>query len=120
LTIEILEHSVSDSHSRHSNQFNSIEKTEENSTPQIMKRPPVQMILNDTTSADASSDDDEDEKDKRESEKQQVVVVKRHSGTMGNSKFQFGSKGALPSPIGSAHSFDLHVNISIMFAFSGC
>ena len=116
MTVEILEHSVSDTLSRHSNQFNSIEKTEENSTPQIMKRPPVQMILNDTTSADASSDD-EDEKDKRESEKQQVVVVaKRHSGTMGNSKFQYGSKGALPSPLGSAHSFDLHVNILIMFA----
>lgn len=110
MTIEILEHSVSDTLSRHSNQFNSIEKTEENSTPQIMKRPPIQMILNDPTSADGSSDD-EDEKDKRESEKQQVVVAKRHSGTMGNSKFQYGSKGALPSPLGSAKSFDLQVNI---------
>ncbi|CAH1718054.1 unnamed protein product [Chironomus riparius] len=108
MDIEEEEHSVSDTLSRHSNQFNSIEKTEENSTPQIMKRPQVQMILNDTASADASSDD-EDEKDKIESEKQQVVVAKRHSGTMGNSKFQFGSKGALPSPLGSAHSFDLHV-----------
>ncbi|KAG5683657.1 hypothetical protein PVAND_012925 [Polypedilum vanderplanki] len=102
------EQSVSDTISRQSNQFNSIEKTEENSTPMIMKRPPIHV---DTTShADDSSDDEEDKKHKSENEKQQVATVgKRHSGTIGNSKLQFGSKGALPSPLGSAHSFDLQV-----------
>lgn len=105
MTIEILEHSVSDTHSRQSNQFNSIEKTEENSTPQVMKRPPVQIVNETITSADASSDDDDE---KGESVKQQVVDGKRH--TTANSKFQYSSKGALPSPLGSAHSFDLQVN----------
>lgn len=111
MTIEILEHSISDTLSRHSNQFNSIEKTEENSTPQIMKRPPVQILNETITSADASSDEEDEKNDKRESDKQQVAVGKRHSGTMGNSRFNYGSKGALPSPLGSAHSFDLQVII---------
>lgn len=109
LTIEILEHSVSDTLSRHSNQFNSIEKTEENSTPQIMKRSSVQVV--NETSGDVSSDDDEVNKKVETGEKQQIAVLKRHSGTIGNTKFQFGSKGALPSPLGSAHSFDLQVRM---------
>jgi hypothetical protein len=112
LIVEIVEQSVSDSLSRQSNQFNSIEKTEENSTPQIMKRPPV-PIVNETAASADSSDEDEEQKKNTESERQQVVGAKRHSGTLGNTKFQFGSKGALPSPLGSAHSFDLQVCIYI-------
>lgn len=123
LTIEILEHSVSDTLSRQSNQFNSIEKTEENSTPQIMKRPPINIEI--AATDDVSSDDDDDDKFgggggerklESENEKQPVAISgqKRHSGTIGNAKFQFGSKGALPSPLGSAHSFDLHVNFFLI------
>lgn len=107
MTVEILEQSASDSASRQSNQFNSIEKTEENSTPQTMKRPPVPTVNAIAASLDGSSDEDEIENKK--SENQQVSVGgKRNSGTA-TIKFQ-GSKGPLPSPIGSASSFDLQVS----------
>lgn len=108
LTVEILEQSASDNASRQSNQFNSIEKTEENSTPMTMKRPPVPpFIVNATAaSADASSDEEENERQ----EQQLVVGAKKHSVTLNNTKFHHGSKGAIPSPIGSAHSFDLQVS----------
>lgn len=105
LTVEILEQSASDNASRQSNQFNSIEKTEENSTPQIMKRQSVPIVNAIAASADASSDEEEIVKQK--AEKQQVVGGKRNSGTL-NMKYH-GSKGPLPSPLGSAHSFDLQV-----------
>jgi hypothetical protein len=102
LTVEILEQSASDNASRQSNQFNSIEKTEENSTPQVMKRPPVPTVNAIAASADVSSDEEEVEK--------QQVGGKRHSGTaVNNLKHRHGSKGALPSPLGSAHSFDMQV-----------
>lgn len=103
LTVEILEQSE-DNASRQSNQFNSIEKTEENSTPQIMKRPPVPTFNATAASANASSDEDEEVND----EKQQVGSKQKQSITLNNTKFR-GSKGALPSPLGSAQSFDLHV-----------
>jgi hypothetical protein len=82
----------------------------------IMKRPPIRIETAAAAHAgDGSSEDDDDageRKVKSEREKQQVAVVgggKRHSGTIGSSRFQFGSKGALPSPLGSAHSFDMQV-----------
>lgn len=104
LTVEILEHS--ESASRQSNQFNSIEKTEENSTPQVMhKRQPIPMVNETAASVDVSSDEEEIVK-----EKQQVVGPKKNSVTLLNSaKIHRGSKGALPSPLGSASSFDLQV-----------
>lgn len=104
LTVEILEHS--ESASRQSNQFNSIEKTEENSTPQVVhKRQPIPMVNETAASVDVSSDEEEIGK-----EKQQVVGSKKNSVTLLNSvKTHRGSKGALPSPLGSASSFDLQV-----------
>lgn len=105
LTVEILEQSASDNASRQSNQFNSIEKTEENSTPLIMKRPSVPIVNATAASADASSDEEEVVNE----EKQQVVGGKKHSVTLNNKLFHHGSKGAIPSPLGSAQSFDLQV-----------
>lgn len=102
LTVEILEHS--DDGSRQSNQFNSIEKTEENSTPQaVHKRQPVPIVSETAASVDVSSDEDEIVRDK------QQVSGKKNSSTLSNTKFHHGSKGALPSPLGSAQSFDLQV-----------
>lgn len=100
----------SDSTSRQSNQFISIEKTEENSTPQIIKRPQVNTIA---PSADVSSDEEDDELGN-----QQVVAAiandggKRQGVGMINNSRQHprGSKGALPSPLGSASSFDVQVS----------
>jgi membrane-associated phosphatidylinositol transfer protein len=100
LTVEILEQSDTQSRQSSSNQFNSIEKTEENSTPMIMKRIPTVNAT--AASADASSDEEEDEKP---TERQQVGA-KKNSIQMNNVKHQ---KGPLPSPIGSAHSFDMQV-----------
>ena len=108
LTVEILEQSASDNASRQSNQFNSIEKTEENSTPQVMKRPPVPTVNAIAASADVSSDEEENV---MVEEKQQVGGW-RQSGTVNNKKHHHTSKGPLPSPIGSAHSFDLQVGFS--------
>jgi hypothetical protein len=104
LTVEILEQSASENASRQSSQFNSIEKTEENSTPQVMKRPPVPTVNAIAASVDVSSDEDEIVERKSE-ERQQVLSGKRPSCVSALR----GSKGALPSPLGSAHSFDLQV-----------
>lgn len=103
LTVEILEQSE-DNASRQSNQFNSIEKTEENSTPLIMKRPPVPTFNATAASVNASSDEDEDVNE----EKQHVGSKQKQNNTLNKTKFR-ESKGALPSPLGSAQSFDLHV-----------
>lgn len=111
LTVEILDQSASDNASRQSNQFNSIEKTEENSTPQTMKRPPVPTVNAIAASLDGSSDEEEVERGKVD-EKQQVTGGKRPSGQM---NIKFGVKGPLPSPIGSASSFDLQVRIKFKF-----
>jgi membrane-associated phosphatidylinositol transfer protein len=102
LTVEILEHSDTQSRQSSSNQFNSIEKTEENSTPMIMKRPQIPTLSATAASADASSDEEEDPKP---TERQQVAA-KKNSIQMNNVKNQ---KGPLPSPLGSAHSFDMQV-----------
>lgn len=112
LTIEILEHSVSDTISRHSNQFNSIEKTEENSTPQIMKRipAPISVVAETGSNVCASSDDDDDDEGEKNKAKQQVA---HGGGGKRNSNTKFPYPTALPSPHGSAHSFDIQVrNIS--------
>jgi hypothetical protein len=69
-----------------------------------MKRPPASLKVPLSHNEESSEEDDDEHE-----HKQQVAPVKRHSGTIGNSKFQCGSKGALPSPLGSAHSFDLQV-----------
>jgi hypothetical protein len=105
LTIEIVEHS--DTISRHSNQFNSIEKTEENSTPQIMKRipAPISTVATETSSNVCASSDDDDEEDEKNRAKQQVA----HGGGKRNSNTKFPYPTALPSPHGSAHSFDIQV-----------
>lgn len=99
MTIEILEHS--ESASRQSNQFNSIEKTEENSTPQVMHKRSVPTVSETAASVDVSSDEEEVVKVKEEPKK-------KYSGANINTGFH-GSKGALPSPHGSAKSFDLQV-----------
>lgn len=99
LTIEILEHS--DSASRQSNQFNSIEKTEENSTPQVVHKRSVPTVSETAASADVSSDDEEVAPVREEPKK-------KYSGQLINTNFH-GSKGALPSPLGSTKSFDLQV-----------
>lgn len=71
-----------------------------------MKRPPIVNEIAPSVDEMSSDDDDEDGAD----EKQQVAVVKRNSGTiMNNSKFHHGSKGTLPSPLGSVNSFDQQV-----------
>lgn len=71
-----------------------------------MKRPPVPTVNAIAASVDVSSDEDEVEKYE---EKQQVVGGKRQSGTVNNLKNNH-SKGPLPSPLGSAHSFDMQVS----------
>lgn len=71
-----------------------------------MKRPPVPTVNAIAASADVSSDEEEIEK----FEEKQQVGGKRNSGTVNNLKNRHGSKGALPSPIGSAHSFDMQVS----------
>jgi hypothetical protein len=105
LTVEILEQS--DNGSRQSNQFTSIEKTEENSTPMTMKRPQIPTVNATAASVDVSSDEEETENAKPE-QKQQVAGSKKQSIQFNNVKYQ-SSKGPLPSPLGSAHSFDLQV-----------
>lgn len=65
-----------------------------------------------------SSDDDEQEVDKKPMNKHLHGANHRNSGQLMHSKFH-GSKGALPSPLGSAHSFDLQVRIfKISFDYS--
>lgn len=108
LTIEILEHS--DTISRHSNQFNSIEKTEENSTPQIMKRVPAPVsVVTETSSNARVSSDDEDDDDDRQHIRRCESERNQNSKRNNTNKFQYPS--AIPSPHGSAHSFDIQVRI---------
>jgi hypothetical protein len=63
-----------------------------------MKRVPAPVsIVTETLAGIGSSDEDDDEQPK------QQVGTKRNS----NTKFPYGT--ALPSPLGSAHSFDIQV-----------
>ena len=68
------------------------------------KRQPVPIVSKTAASVDASSDDEDVVEEK------QQVPAKKHSVTLHSTKFHHGSKGALPSPLGSAHSFDLQVS----------
>ena len=65
---------------------------------------PITIVTETTASASAaSSEDDDDDEDKNHSSgKQQVSNSKRNSN-----KFPYST--ALPSPHGSAHSFDIQV-----------
>lgn len=77
-----------------------------------MKRVPAPItIVTETTTASASvasSDDDDDDENKHYSSgKQQVSNSKRNSN-----KFPYST--ALPSPHGSAHSFDIQVRLFFM------
>lgn len=108
LTIEILERSTSDPTSKQS-QFNSIEKTEENSTPLAMKRPSVPINIPTVRQVPASMDASSDEDDGTKVDKALKRKL-RNIAQLGDDKHYFGSRGALPSPLGSAHSFDMQVH----------
>lgn len=72
-----------------------------------MKRtvpPPIPQLNEQSPSVEVSSDEEDVKEEKHFSSK--------HKRGSGNVKFQFGGKsdnGPLPSPIGSAHSFDMQV-----------
>ncbi|XP_055586787.1 protein retinal degeneration B isoform X2 [Uranotaenia lowii] len=120
--------SNSESNSRRSNQFNSIEKTEENSTPQVMKKPTIappsppsshknlaQPILQPppkvkkhppVPKSDSSEEESSEEEDDANFHSQRSNHLTSSSNKLPHLA---GSKGQLPSPLGSAHSFDLQV-----------
>jgi hypothetical protein len=122
---------ASQSHQESANQFNSIEKTEENSTPLPTKRGKdspkkvstgvgsasslqVPMLKQQPPSLDESSDEDDDDEEKDEDTSSQTVD--NSQATLGATKKNvYGSKGALHSPIGSAHSFDLQVSPTFLW-----
>lgn len=73
-----------------------------------MKRVPAPItIVTESTTANASvaSSDDDEEDINHSSEKQQVSNSKKRNSS--NTKFPYST--ALPSPHGSAHSFDIQV-----------
>ncbi|XP_037039413.1 protein retinal degeneration B isoform X3 [Bradysia coprophila] len=85
--------------SKHSKQMSSIEKTDE--TPMFPKKLPPPLLKQQPPSAESSdADDDEfvDNSMRTERSDSHQLARTRH-----------GSKGALHSPIGSTHSFDLQV-----------
>lgn len=92
--------------SKHSKQMSSIEKTDE--TPMFPKKLPPPLLKQQPPSAESSDADDDEFVDNSlrtdRSDSNQLSRTARH-----------GSKGALHSPIGSTHSFDLQVRISIPF-----
>lgn len=116
LTIEIVEHySATDNSSK---QFNSIEKTEENSTPQILKRLPsnvIPKVHEQAPSVELSSDED-DAVVLKANNSRQISANHRNSGQTAQAKY-YGSKGGIPSPLGSAHSFDLQVSLIFLMKF---
>lgn len=113
LTVEILERSTSDPTSKQS-QFNSIEKTEENSTPLAMKRSSVPINIPTVRQVPASMDASSDEDDGTKVKDKGMKPKSRNIAQLGDAKHYFGSRGALPSPLGSAHSFDMQVLIFLM------
>ncbi|XP_055615863.1 protein retinal degeneration B isoform X2 [Toxorhynchites rutilus septentrionalis] len=114
------ERSTSENNSRQSNQFNSIEKTEENSTPQVMKKPTISPPSPEQFSqqppkvrkhpvVDSSEEDEEEEDgDNKESHEPEASHQNLRNNYL-TSVAKLGSKGQLHSPLGSAHSFDLQV-----------
>lgn len=87
--------------SKHSSQFQSIEKTEE--TPMFPKKLPPPQLKEHPPSVDSSEGEDEaiEVRPNPRKERSESGQMSYHS--------KFGSKGALHSPIGSMHSFDLQV-----------
>lgn len=92
------------SNSKHSSQFQSIEKTEE--TPMFPKKLPEPPQLKEHPPSIDSSEGEDDEniithRSNAQKERSASGQLSHHS--------KYGSKGALHSPIGSTHSFDLQV-----------
>lgn len=99
--------SVTEANKQHSSQFQSIEKTEE--TPMFPKKLPEPPQLKEHPPSIDSSDGDDDVENliptrARAKERTASGQLSQHS--------KFGSKGALHSPVGSMHSFDLQVTTS--------
>ncbi|XP_058821213.1 protein retinal degeneration B isoform X1 [Topomyia yanbarensis] len=119
--------SNSENNSRQSNKFNSIEKTDENSTPQVMKKPTIdppspqqhrqQALLQPPSKGkkqpmgDSSDEDDDVEGDRRENDetKYHGQLINNHLSGVTKQQHFAGSKGHLHSPLGSTHSFDIQL-----------
>lgn len=106
----ILDPSISEAEqaSKHSKQMSSIEKTDD--TPMFPKKKlPPPLLKQQPPSAESSDEDSHDElaDNSLRADRSEIRQL---------SKSTYESKGALHSPIGSTHSFDLQVNISIKFA----
>lgn len=91
--------------SKHSKQMSSIEKTDD--TPMFPKKLPPPLLKQQPPSAESSDADDSHDEFTDNSVRTDRTEMHQLS------KSKFGSKGALHSPIGSTHSFDLQVRISI-------
>lgn len=99
--------------SKHSSQFQSIEKTEE--TPMFPKKLPEPPQLKEhPPSIDSSEGEDETAApSKKRNERSASGQLSHHS--------KFGSRSALYSPAGSTHSFDLQVrNINFQISSFSC
>lgn len=94
--------------SKHSKQMSSIEKTDD--TPMFPKKLPPPLLKQEPPSAESSDADDDDEFVDNS-------VRTDRSETNQLAKSKHGSKGALHSPIGSTHSFDLQVRFLISSNF---
>lgn len=89
--------------SKHSSQFQSIEKTEE--TPMFPKKLPEPPQLKEHPPSVDSSDGEDDDAtvpSKNRNERSASGQLSQYS--------KYGSKSALYSPVGSMHSFDLQVS----------
>ena len=111
-----VERSISEvDNSKHSTQFQSIEKTEE--TPMFPKKLQSPPQLKEHPPSIDSSDGEEDEPITASS------TIRKESGQL-SLHSKYGSKGALHSPGGSTHSFDLQVSFDAVFRrqfnFCGC
>lgn len=91
--------------SKHSSQFQSIEKTEE--TPMFPKKLPEPPQLKEHPPSIDSSEGEEYD-DVLTSRSSATRKERSASGQLSQHS-KFGSRGALHSPIGSTHSFDLQV-----------
>ena len=98
--------------SKHSKQMSSIEKTEE--TPMFSKKIHPPELKEHPPSAESS--DGEDESQEEFNDLSMRADRSEGGACIGQlSSSKFGSKGALHSPIGSTHSFDLQVYIFLVF-----
>lgn len=112
--------------SQHSQKMSSIEKLED--TPMFPKKQMLAPKLRThPPSADDSGDDDEESGEEGDSGAEEAVaaaVAAQKRRTLGTgaalakaSGSKFGSKGALHSPVGSTHSFDLQVSEEVCKTF---